>query len=203
MSDRQKKVFLSITIGLFVFGMLINWDIIEFNKNEEPVVENENINDDTDDVEVEEKEIEVPPIQPPKYDEQNNKEERKEEVKEIDGEKILVKSTPEPKEKEPPEAMEKPKSEPKPTNPPKLADTQTTDKKDNGTTKVKNSEKPPTYKKEEKPKVVNGGTGSDGVVRDLNGNPIHVEGDPNAKPVEVKGSDLLPEGEKAGEGDKF
>lgn len=53
------------------------------------------------------------------------------------------------------------------------------------TTKDKNSDKLPAYKKEEKPKVVNGGTGSDGVLRDLNGNPIHVEGDPDGKTVKL------------------
>lgn len=53
----------------------------------------------------------------------------------------------------------------------------------------------------EKPKVVNGGTGEDGVVRDLKGNPTGLK--PATNVEEVNGSDLLDDGEVAGQGDKF
>lgn len=96
-----------------------------------------------------------------------------------------------PKKEKLPEEMEKPITQPKPKEPLKPAEKE-----------IKDKEKPPTIKAEEK-KEVKGGTGEDGVVRDLEGNALKIEGDPNAKPNEVKGSDLLPEGEKMGEGDKF
>ncbi len=90
-----------------------------------------------------------------------------------------------------PEEMEKPITEAKPIEQPKPLVEETKDK-----------DKAPTTKEEPKQEV-KGGTGEDGVVRDLKGNSLQIEGNPNGTPNEVKGSDLLPEGENMGEGDKF
>lgn len=200
LTKKQERMVLIVGIALII---VLSVGLVKLNlkyAQENEVADNEDIEDESIDIEEEKKEIKVPPIEPPKKD-KDVELKYKEEVKEIDGNKVLVKPTPPPKEDEKlPEGMEKPKTEPKPTNPPKPVNTETADKKDNKTTKAKNSDKPPAYKEEEKPKVVNGGTGSDGVLRDLKGNPIDW---PDAKPVEVNGSDLLDDGEVAGQGDKF
>lgn len=84
--------------------------------------------------------------------------------------------------------MEKPITEPKPTEQPKLINEE-----------IKDKSKPPTSREE--PKEIKGGTESNGVIRDLKGNLRGLKPAENVE--EIKGSDLLPDGKKAGEGDKF
>lgn len=199
---KKEKIVIGIMLSLciiFTIGIVI---LNGRDKQQPNIIEAENENID---IEEEKEELVVPPITSPKKDKDDNldKPEYKEEVKEIDGNKVLVKPTPLPKEYEKlPEGIETPKTEPKPTNPPKPVNTETTDKKDNKIDKPKDQEKPPAYKKEEKPKVVNGGTGSDGVVRDLKGNPTGLK--PATNVEEVNGSDLGEPGDpEMGQGDKF
>ena len=190
----KKRVITGSVIALCLCIAVI-FTVKNINKKEAPVVDI----DKEEKVEEEKKEeVIVPPITD--EEEQGQKEETvKEEVKNIDGEEVLTKSAPKPKEKNLPEAVQKPVKKEKPTDPP------TPPVKDT-TTDTTAEDKHPEYPKEEKPQVVKGGTGEDGVLRDLQGNPIHVEGDPNAKPNEVKSSDLLEPGDPQGEmgqGDKF
>ena len=154
-----------------------NMDIEKEEVNIKPIKENESI----DNTENEELNNEV--------ESQNDKD--KEPIMESEDNKNKINPISKPDKEKLPEEMEKPITEPKPEEPPKPVKEE-----------VKDKSKPPTTKEEPK-KEVKGGTGEDGVVRDLKGNPIEIEGDPNAAPNEVKGEDLLPDGKKAGEGDKF
>ena len=88
-----------------------------------------------------------------------------------------------------PEEMEKPITEAKPIEQPKPLVEET-----------KDIDKTPTTKEEPKQEV-KGGTGEDGVVRDLKGNNLNWGNPPIVD--EIKGSDLLPDGKEAGKGDKF
>lgn len=168
---------------------------------EEPIQEIED-----KDIEKKDKKPNVPAIEKPenveKKEDIDNKEKsiEKEVYEEIEGEKVPVRPVPKPQTNNLPEGMEKPNAPTETSTPQKSTDTEKVDKKDNETNKPKDKEKPSNPKKEE-PKVVEGGTGSDGVIRDLNGNPIPIER--GNGPDEVKGSDLLDPGEVAGEGDKF
>lgn len=191
-----------MVIGVMIFlSIILVVGIIKLNLPEKQSIVAENLEDDMD-IKEEKEDFVIPPIKAPttKTEDANNKEnpdsidilEYKETIEEIDGDKVLVKPTPPPKEEKLPEAMETPKAEPKPTTPPKPIDT-TTGKKDDKTDILKDKEKPPTTKKVE--------PSSDGVVRDLKGNPTGLT--PATNVQEVKGSDLLDEGEVAGEGDKF
>lgn len=154
-----------------------NMDIEKEEVNIKPIKENESI----DNTENEKLDNEV--------ESQNDKD--KEPIMESEDNKNKINPISKPDKEKLPEEMEKPITEPKPEEPPKPVKEE-----------VKDKSKPPTTKEEPK-KEVKGGTGEDGVVRDLKGNPIEIEGDPNAAPNEVKGEDLLPDGKKAGEGDKF
>ena len=154
-----------------------NMDIEKEEVNIKPIKENKSI-DNTENKELD-NEVES----------QNVKD--KEPIMESEDNKNKINPISKPDKEKLPEEMEKPITEPKPEEPPKPAEEE-----------VKDKSKPPTTKEEPK-KEVKGGTGEDGVVRDLKGNPIEIEGDPNAAPNEVKGEDLLPDGKKAGEGDKF
>lgn len=154
-----------------------NMDIEKEEVNIKPIKENESI-DNTENAELN-NEVES----------QNDK--YKEPIMESEDNKNKINPISKPDKEKLPEEMEKPITEPKPEEPPKPVKEE-----------VKDKSKPPTTKEEPK-KEVKGGTGEDGVVRDLKGNPIEIEGDPNAAPNEVKGEDLLPDGKKAGEGDKF
>lgn len=152
-----------------------NMDIEKEEVNIQPIKENENI----DNVEDEELDNEL--------EGQIHKDEEVNGENEDNKNKINPISKPD-KEKLP-EEMEKPITEPKPKEQPKPT-----------TKEVKDKSKPPTTKEEPK-KEVKGGTGEDGVVRDLKGNPTGLTPAENVE--EIKGSDLLPDGKKAGEGDKF
>lgn len=152
-----------------------NMDIEKEEVNIQPIKENENI----DNVEDEELDNEL--------EGQIHKDEEVNGENEDNKNKINPISKPD-KEKLP-EEMEKPITEPKPEEPPKPVKEE-----------VKDKSKPPTTKEEPK-KEVKGGTGEDGVVRDLKGNPTGLTPAENVE--EIKGSDLLPDGKKAGEGDKF
>ncbi|MCK9443809.1 MAG: hypothetical protein M0Q14_04650 [Tissierellaceae bacterium] len=154
-----------------------NMDIEKEEVNIKPIKENESI----DNTENEKLDNEV--------ESQNDRD--KEPIMENEDNKNKINPISKPDKEKLPEEMEKPITEPKPEEPPKPVKEE-----------VKDKSKPPTTKEEPK-KEVKGGTGEDGVVRDLKGNPIEIEGDPNAAPNEVKGEDLLPDGKKAGEGDKF
>ncbi len=154
-----------------------NMDIEKEEVNIKPIKENESI-DNTENAELN-NEVE------------SQKDKDKEPIMESEDNKNKINPISKPDKEKLPEEMEKPITEPKPEEPPKPVKEE-----------VKDKSKPPTTKEEPK-KEVKGGTGEDGVVRDLKGNPIEIEGDPNAAPNEVKGEDLLPDGKKAGEGDKF
>ncbi|MGJ0847792.1 hypothetical protein ACR77J_13965 [Tissierella praeacuta] len=175
--------------------------LVETQMIEEP---NEEIEDK--DIENKDKEINIPAIEKPKNIEKKEDIDNKEKVveeevyEEIEGEKVPVRPVPKPQTNNLPEGMEKPNTPTETSTPQKSTDTEKVDKKHNETDKPKDKEKPSNPKKEE-PKVVEGGTGSDGVIRDLNGNPLNLK--PAEKIDEVKGSDLLDPGEVAGEGDKF
>ncbi len=188
MTKRQERIFTFIGIVIIIalsIGLIkLNLKYKEDNKAEAEKLEIEAKED---------KKINIPPIKVPEdtkntqVDHKNKVEddnpnypdvpEYKEEVIEKGKNKVLIKSTPAPKKEKTPEGMKKPESKPKPKEPPKLA-------KDADT---KNPEKPPTYEKQEDKSVDN-----------LNN---------QLKPAEnvtiIKGSDLLDDGEVAGEGDKF
>ena len=184
----KKRVITGSVIALCLCIAII-FTVKNINKKEAPVVDI----DKEEKIEEEKKEeVVVPPIVPDEEEQGQKEETVKEEVKNIDGEEVLTKSAPKPKEKNLPEAVQKPVKKEKPTAPP------TPPVKD---TTTDTTAEHPEYPKEEKPQVVKGGTGEDGVVRDLKGNDTGLR--PATNITEVKGSDLLDPGEKMGEGDKF
>ncbi len=152
-----------------------NMDIEKEEVNIQPIKENENI----DNVEDEELDNEL----------EGQIDKDKEVNVENEDNKTIINTISKPNKENLPEEMQKPITEPKPKEPPKPT-----------TKEVKDKSKPPTTKEEPK-KEVKGGTDSDGVVRDLKGNPTGLTPAENVE--EIKGSDLLPPGEKMGEGDKF
>lgn len=152
-----------------------NMDIEKEEVNIKPIKENESI----DNTENEKLDNEV--------ESQNDRD--KEPIMENEDNKNKINPISKPDKEKLPEEMEKPITEPKPEEPPKPVKEE-----------VKDKSKPPTTKEEPK-KEVKGGTGEDGVVRDLKGNPTGLKPAENVE--EIKGSDLLPPGEKMGEGDKF
>jgi FtsZ-interacting cell division protein ZipA len=152
-----------------------NMDIEKEEVNIKPIKENESI----DNTENEKLDNEV--------ESQNDRD--KEPIMENEDNKNKINPISKPDKEKLPEEMEKPITEPKPEEPPKPVKEE-----------VKDKSKPPTTKEEPK-KEVKGGTGEDGVVRDLKGNPTGLKPAENVE--EIKGSDLLPDGKKAGEGDKF
>lgn len=152
-----------------------NMDIEKEEVNIKPIKENESI----DNTENEKLDNEV--------ESQNDRD--KEPIMENEDNKNKINPISKPDKEKLPEEMEKPITEPKPEEPPKPVKEE-----------VKDKSKPPTTKEEPK-KEVKGGTGEDGVVRDLKGNPTGLTPAENVE--EIKGSDLLPDVKKAGEGDKF
>lgn len=188
-----------IFIGTIICISLVA-GIVLLNKSGKGPITPDNTADESLDIEKEDKKVNIPVI---KVNDNIDKPEDKELENEIDNEddknketigerddnKPKVNPIAKPKKERLPEEMEKPITEPKPIEPPKPIDKE-----------IKDKEKPPTTKKEE-PEKVKGGTDSDGVVRDLKGNPTGLKPAENVE--EIKGSDLLPPGEKMGEGDKF
>lgn len=200
----SKNSKLVLFIGVVICLVLVS-GIVLLNKSDRKTAISEELEDNMD---IEKEKVNIPGI---KKDEKKDKEKNNEiendksnneievkmdENKEINEENTnsskpnkinpITKST---KEKLP-EEMEKPITEPKPINSPEPTKEE-----------IKDKEKPPTITKEEKPKEEKGGTGEDGVIRDLKGNPTGLKPAENVE--EIKGSDLLPDGEKMGEGDKF
>ena len=190
----NKKKLIAGSIIALCLCIAVIFTVKNINKKEAPVVDidkEEKVEEET------KEEVVVPPIVPDEEEQGQKEETVKEEVKNIDGEKVLTKSAPKPKEKNLPEAVQKPVKKEKPTDPP------TPPVKD--TTKDTTAEHP-EYPKEEKPQVVKGGTGEDGVVRDLKGNDTGLR--PATNITEVKGSDYYEKDENGnpmipGEGDKF
>lgn len=152
-----------------------NMDIQKEEVNIKPIKENESI----DNTENEELDNEV--------ESQNDKD--KEPIMESEDNKNKINPISKPDKEKLPEEMEKPITEPKPEEPPKPVKEE-----------VKDKSKPPTTKEEPK-KEVKGGTGEDGVVRDLKGNPTGLKPAENVE--EIKGSDLGTPDKNMGEGDKF
>lgn len=225
----KKKERLVVIIGIAISLVLV-FGIVNMNrkyaKQQEELLSQQAIEAELALMDLEDKDIEkrnIPPIKNSKTDKDiednkigsNNEDvetQAKEEIKEIDGNQVLVKSTPSPNTNKE-EAMKKPESQPKPIEPPKLeGDTSNKNNEvdkpndivdqnnkpskpnDKESDPLKDKEKPPTYEKEEPKK-------DDGVIKDVNGNPINWGPAPNV--TETKGSDLLDEGEVAGQGDKF
>ena len=184
----------------------------------------------------------IPPIEKPKSKtdgsndnienvaEETETQEYKEEIKEVDGNKVLVKSTPVPKKatKDTPEGVKKPVSKPKPTEPPKLEISETTtpeNKEDNtkvtdkpnkdGNSNAENNQnkenkveepKDPLKDPEKPPTYENKEEPKkdDGVFRDTKGNPINWGTPP--KVTETTVDELNKEfgtDFKPGKGDKF
>ncbi len=188
-----------LIIGMMIFiSIALVMGIVALNKQDNDSIISDNIEDENMDIEKEK--VKIPEIKEnividnPENEElddevenQNNKD--KEPIKESEDNKNKINPISKPDKEKLPEEMEKPITEPKPIEPPKPT-----------TEEVKDKSKPPTTKVEPK-KEVKGGTDSDGVVRDLKGNPTGLKPAENVE--EIKGSDLLPDGKNAGEGDKF
>lgn len=221
-TKKQRRLFTIIGIVIIV-ALSIGLVKLNLKYEEDNTAEAESIDIENQDKDIE-KEIDIPPIKTPKEETQIKNEnednsesietvEYKEEVKEIDGNKVLVKPTPPLKTKETPDAMKKPTQSSKPKEPPKLKE-EGTDKPNNPDKPDKpnepqkpnpaltNPEKPPTYEKEEESSIIE----KDGkwYVKGVNGKLFPIDGDPYGKPDEVDSSELGRPGEpKMGEGDKF
>lgn len=197
---KSNKVGISIFV---VICLVLIAGMIYSNRASKNTAISDDIEDQDMDIEKEVGKPNIPEIKPNNNTKVEEDEDIKDEIEKenIENEEAIQENTEEdkntvptiskPKKQKLPEEMEKPITEPKPEEPPKSVNEE-----------IKDKAKPPTIKQENKEEV-KGGTGDDGVVRDLKGNPLKIEGNPNAKPNEVKGSDLLPDGKKAGEGDKF
>lgn len=181
----------AITIMVVICLALVA-GIVYLNKNNKNTAISDDIEDQITDIE---KEVEKPNIPEIKANTNTKVEENKDvkdekETENIENkeaveenkkeDKIIVPAISNPKKEKLPDEMEKPITQPKPKEPPKAVEKEI---------------------KQEKKEEVKGGTGEDGVVRDLKGNPTGLK--PAEKIEEIKGSDLLPEGENMGEGDKF
>ena len=193
----MKKDKLIIGIMMLISIALIA-GIVSLNKSNKDSAIQDNIEDENMDIEKEKvripeiKENEV--IDNPENEElddevENQNDIDKEEPKKVEDNKTKINPISKPDKVKLPEEMEKPITEPKPKEPPKPVDEKINDKSKSPTTK------------EEQNQDVKGGTDSDGVVKDLKGNPTGLKPAENVE--EIKGSELLPDGKKAGEGDKF
>lgn len=165
--------------------------IVYLNKNNKNTAISDDIEDQIMDIE---KEVEKPNIPEIKANTNTKVEENKdvkdekeienteneETVEENKEDKIVVPEISKPKKEKLPDEMEKPITQPKPKEPPKVVEKEI---------------------KQENEQEVKGGTGDDGVVRDLKGNPTGLK--PAEKIEEIKGSDLGNPNENMGEGDKF
>lgn len=197
---KNKKIIIAIMISIC---LVLIAGIVYLNKENKNTAISDDIEDQDMDIEKEVGKPNIPEIKPNNNTKVEEDEDIKDEIEKdnIENEEAIQENTEEdkntvptiskPKKEKLPEEMEKPITEPKPEEPPKPVNEE-----------IKDKAKPPTIKQENKEEV-KGGTGDDGVVRDLKGNPLKIEGDPNAKPNEVKGSDLGNPNENMGEGDKF
>lgn len=188
-----------LIIGMMIFiSIALIAGIVSLNKSNKDSAIQDNIEDENMDIEKEKvripeiKENEV--IDNPENEElddevENQNDIDKEEPTKVEDNKTKINSISKPDKVKLPEEMEKPITEPKPKEPPKPVDEKINDKSKSPTTK------------EEQNQDVKGGTDSDGVVKDLKGNPTGLKPAENVE--EIKGSELLPDGKKAGEGDKF
>lgn len=207
MAKKQERLFTLIGIVIII---ALSIGLIKYNlklQEENKIVEAEKIEDEIVDIE-EDEDFKVPPIKSPKntedtkIDDTNKDKEKednpnypdvpeyKEEIIEKGEDKVRVKSTPAPKKEKAPEGMKKPESKPKPEEPPKLAENADT----------KDPEKPPTYEKQEEESSVIEKDGKK-YIKGVNEELFPIEQGDGV--IEIKGSDLLDDGEVAGEGDKF
>ncbi len=171
---------------MVVISLALIAGIISLNKsNKDPIIID---NSEDKNMDIEKQEVNIPTIKAKDNPENNNVLGLDYDSQDMDVE-IKINPITNPSQDKLPEEMEKPITEPKPTEQPKPIEEEINDK-----------EKPPTTVKEE-PKEIKSGTDKDGVVRNLEGNPTGLKPAENVE--EIKGSDLLPEGKKAGEGDKF
>ena len=180
----------TITIMVVICLALVA-GIVYLNKNNKNTAISDDIEDQITDIEKEATKPNIPEIKAntntkveENKDVKDEKEteniENEETVEENKEDKIVVPEISKPKKEKLPDEMEKPITQPKPKEPPKAVEKEI---------------------KQEKKEEVKSGTGEDGVVRDLKGNPTGLK--PAEKIEEIKGSDLLPDDKKAGEGDKF
>lgn len=193
----MKKDKLIIGIMMLISIALIA-GIVSLNKSNKDSAIQDNI--EYENMDIEKEKVRIPEIKEnevidnPENEElddevENQNDIDKEEPKKVEDNKTKINSISKPDKVKLPEEMEKPITEPKPKEPPKPVDE-----------KINDKSKPPTTK-EEPNQDVKGGTDSDGVVKDLKGNPTGLKPAENVE--EIKGSELLPDGKKAGEGDKF
>lgn len=185
---KSNKIGISI---LVVISFVLIAGMIYSNRASKNTVISDDIKEQDMDIE---KELEKPNIPEIKANTNTKVEENKDvkdekEIKNIENDetveenkedKIVVPEIPKPKKEKLPDEMEKPITQPKPKEPPKVVEKEI---------------------KQEKKEEVKGGTGDDGVVRDLKGNPTGLK--PAEKIEEIKGSDLGNPNENMGEGDKF
>lgn len=204
MNKKQERLFTLVGI-IIIIALSIGLVKLNLKYKEENITEAENLEVNIEDDE----EINIPPIKAlkdikdTKIDDINKHKddnpnypdvpEYKEEVVEKEENKVLIKSTPAPKKEKTPEGMKKPESKPKPEEPPKLAENADT----------KNPEEPPTYEKQEEESSIIEKDGKR-YIKGVNGKLFPIENNTDTlKGGEVNGSDLLDDGEVAGEGDKF
>jgi hypothetical protein len=240
--ENRKIVIIGIIVSL-VLVLAIIGQHRKYAKEQEELLTQQHIEAEEALKEEENKDIEkrnIPPIEKPKsridgsndnienQKKETETQEYKEEIKEVDGNKVLVKSTPVPKKvtKDTPEGIKKPVSKPKPTEPPKLeiSETTTSENKEDNTkvtdkpnkddnSKVEDNQnkeneaeesKDPLKDPEKPPTYENKEEPKkdDGVIKDLEGKPTGLK--PATNVIETKASDLpaAKEGEM-GKGDKF
>lgn len=183
---KNNKIVVSALVAICLVLIV---GIAYLNKDEIETVISDDIEEQNIDIEKEVENPNIPEIEPnvDKTKEENIETEAVEEKEEED--KITVPEISKPKEEKHPEEMEKPITQPKPKEPPKPVNEE-----------IKDKENPPTTK-QEKNEEVKGGTGDDGVVRDLKGNDLNWGKPPVVE--ETKGSDLGNPDKNMGEGDKF
>lgn len=198
--ERNRRIF--IFVGILI-SIVLTSGIIKLNTEDKNTAISQEFEDAGQDIEKVVEKPNIPDINPMEDKQVNEEvEDNEDKTKKLEGnienekiqenkekEKMNISEISKPKKEKLPEEMEKPITKPKPEEPLKPIEEKIDDKSN-----------PPTTKEEPK-KEVKGVTGEDGVVRDLEGNPTGLKPAENIK--EIKGEDLLPEGENIGEGDKF